>query len=68
MPYLVVVYGPPLSGKTTAARQIAGSLDGKRDLDPAPRGQVLELGLQPLVGRAGERVGLRHGAKGTGRG
>jgi hypothetical protein len=29
MPYLVVVYGPPLSGKTTAALQIAGSVDGK---------------------------------------
>jgi len=29
MPHLIVIYGAPLTGKTSLARQLAGSLDGK---------------------------------------
>jgi hypothetical protein len=29
MPHLIVIYGPPLSGKTELAREVAGALDGK---------------------------------------
>ena len=29
MPHLIVIYGPPLAGKTELAREVAGALDGK---------------------------------------
>lgn len=32
LPYLIVIYGPPLSGKTSLAREIAGALDTKTAL------------------------------------
>ena len=41
--------------------QLAGALDGLRDLDAAARGEVLVLGLEPLVGAPGELVDIGHG-------
>jgi shikimate kinase len=29
MPYLIVIYGAPLTGKSSLAREVAGALDGK---------------------------------------
>ena len=39
---------------------LASALDGLRDLDAAARGEVVVLGLQPLVRATGQLVGLRH--------
>ena len=41
--------------------QLAGPLDGLRDLDAAARREVLVLGLEPLVGAPGELVDIGHG-------
>ena len=48
--------------------QLAGAFDRLRDLDPAARGEVLVLGLEPLMSAPGELMDIGHGEPGYPRG
>ena len=46
--------------------ELPGPLDRLGDLDASACGEVFVFGLQPLVGRPGQLVGLRHALEATG--
>ena len=61
----LVVLGGVVVAVLLEVAELPGGLDLAGDVDPTDRGELVVLGLEPVVGLLGEVVRLRHGRRGS---